>query len=287
MLQFLADTAVPACLFLLMLVAGTQVTRADVQRLSGNIRAVLLGSAGQLLVLPGIAFAISAALSPPPPVAAGLLLLSLSPGGGISNSYCYLARCNVLLSATITAAGTVLCLATIPAWLALLPNVPGLSVDLLDVPTATIFVQLLLLMVLPLAIGMRVRRAYPQKAANAEKMLRWLSIGVVALILVAAVATVRDELAGLLSDIGLSATLFIVAAMMVGWLLGHGLGSRDRPVLVIEAGVRNVGVALLLGGTMLATDAFGILASFITGYFVVEVIILMAYARHKARRLEG
>lgn len=287
MLQFLADTAVPASLFLLMLVVGTEVTREDFRGLAENVQAVLLGSAGQLLVLPAIALAINAALSPPPAIAAGLLLLSLSPNGGISNSYCYLARCNVLLSATITAVGTALCLVTIPAWLALLPNVPGFDVALIEVPAATIVAQLLVLMVLPLVMGMLVRRAYPEKVANAGKLLRWLSVGVVAVILAAAVATVRGELSGLLFDIGLSATLFIVAAMMVGWLLGHGLGNRDRPVLVIEAGVRNVGVALLLGGTMLTPESFGIFASFLTGYFIWEVVIMLAYVRYTARHLEG
>lgn len=31
------------------------------------------------------------------------MLIALCPGGPISNNYCYLARCNVSLSATITA----------------------------------------------------------------------------------------------------------------------------------------------------------------------------------------
>jgi hypothetical protein len=74
--------------------------------------------------------------------------------------------------------------------------------------------------------------------------------------------------------------------MLLGWLLGYGLAERDRAVLVIEAGVRNVGVALLLGAAMLTPEAFGILAGFITGYFLVEVVIMLAYARHQERRLD-
>lgn len=284
MLQFLADHAIPGCLFFLMLVAGTEILQADFLRLPHNARAVLLGSAGQLLALPPIALAITAVVSPPPAVAAGLLLLSLSPNGGISNSYCYLARCNVLLSAAITAAGTVLCLFTIPAWLGLLAEVRGLNIELLDVPSRTIIAQLLVLMILPMSIGMLARRAYPEKTANVKKPLRWLSIGFVALILALAVATVGPDLSGLVFNIVVSAALFIVAAMFVGWLFGRGLGDRDRPVLVIEAGVRNVGVALILGRAMVTPEAFGALASFITGYFIIEVAIMLAYARHRSRR---
>jgi BASS family bile acid:Na+ symporter len=287
MLQILADLAIPACLFFLMLVAGTKILRSDFLSLQQNARAVLLMSAGQLLILPLIALAITAIFSPTPAVAAGLMLLSLSPNGGISNSYCYLARCNVLLSAAITAAGTMICLFTIPAWLVLLTNVKGLNIELLLVPSRTIVTQLLVLMILPISIGMLVTHSYPEKIANAEIPLRLLSIGFVAVIVILAVVTVGLDLAGLVFDITAGAVLFIVSAMVIGWLFGSGLGDRDRPVLVIEAGVRNVGVTLLLGRTMVAPEAFGILASFITGYFIIEVAIMLAYARHQARRIES
>jgi hypothetical protein len=45
MLRFLIDFAVPACLFMLMLIAGTEVTVADYSILTRNLRAVLIGSA--------------------------------------------------------------------------------------------------------------------------------------------------------------------------------------------------------------------------------------------------
>jgi predicted Na+-dependent transporter len=52
MLQVLTDYGVPGCVFLLMLVAGTDVRLADFTRLRENTRAVVAGSAGQLLALP-------------------------------------------------------------------------------------------------------------------------------------------------------------------------------------------------------------------------------------------
>lgn len=286
MLQFLADLAVPGCLFLLMLIAGTEILHDDFLNLSNNSRSIVVGALGPLIVLPPAVLAISAVVSSPPVVAAGLLLLSLCPNGGISNSYCYLARCNVLLSAAITAAGTLLCLVTIPIWLRLLTDTPGLNVPLLDVPTQTIITQLLLLMALPMSIGVMARRAWPRKIAQIKKPLQFLSIGIVATILALATATVGPELSMHLSSITLSAALFIVAAMSVGWLLGRGLGDRDRPVLVIESGVRNVGIALILGQAMIARDAFGILASFITVYFIIEVAIMLTYARYQSRNIE-
>jgi hypothetical protein len=54
---------------------------------------------------------------------------------------------------------------------------------------------------------------------------------------------------------------------------------------VIESGVRNIGVALIIGRSILSSESFGMFASFLTGYFIVEVIIMMAYARYQSRRL--
>lgn len=282
MLQVLTDYGVPGCVFLLMLVAGTDVRLADFTRLRENTRAVVAGSAGQLLALPPLVLLIHAIAEPPPEVALGTLVLALCPGGGISNYYCYLARCNVLLSATITAVGTLLSLVTIPLWLRLLPAWSDVAVAFVDVPAHTVFAQLMVLMVLPLSIGMLARLAFPEQMERRTGSLRAASLSILALIVASIVATVADDLSALLVDIDVSATLFVLCAMLVGWALGTGLSEPDRAVLVIEAGVRNIGVALILGGAILSKEGFAIFATFLTGYFVIEIAIMLIYARRKA-----
>lgn len=284
MLAFIADRAVPACLFILMLVAGTEIGVSDLRGFSRHGRAVLLGSLGQLLALPLVALLIHQWLTLHPIVIQGTMLLSLCPNGGISNYYVYLARCNVWLSATITAAGTVFSIATIPLWLKILPSFSPVASEFAGVPARTMLIQLVALMVVPMAIGMTLRLTFRERIERAEKALRWFSIAVVIVILVPAIASVVQELSGHLADIAMAASLFIVSAMLLGRAMGHGLPARDRPVLVIEAAVRNVGVALILGNAMLSRENFGIFASFIAGYFVVEMAIMLGFARWQARR---
>lgn len=213
------------------------------------------------------------------------MLLSLCPNGGISNYYCYLARCNVLLSATITAVGTAFSLLTIPLWLQLLPSFPS-AADFGAVPAKTILAQLIALMVVPMAIGMVLRYVFAAQVRTTAKPLRLSSFLVVALILASAIGSVADQLSGLFVSIIASATFFILCAMLLGWVMGYGLGAGDRPVLVIEGGVRNVGVALIVGGSVLSREGFGVFASFLTGYFIVEIAIMLIYARYQAARLE-
>ncbi len=286
MLQILANYAVPGSLFLLMLVAGTEVSVADFSGLRHNFRVVAIGAAAPLAMLPLVVLFINSIAAPPAPVAAGMLLLSFCPNGGISNYYCYLARCNVLLSATITAVGTVLSLLTIPVWLQLLPTFSSAAAGLVTVPAGTILAQLIVFMVVPMFIGMLLKHLFPERLSLIAKMLRIFSIMIVALILLSAIAGVADQLSSLFASIALCALLFIASAMIFGWMLGHGLGARDRPVLVIESGVRNVAVALIIGGMLLSKDGFGIFASFITGYFIVEIAIMLIYGRWVARGIE-
>lgn len=285
MLPFLTDYAVPACIFILMVLSGTELSKADFLRLRQNKRAVLLGSAGQLLTLPLIALLIHMLLSPSPLVALGTLVLSLCPNGGISNYYCYVARCNVMLSATITAVGTVLSLLTIPLWFELLPTFPSIASQFSELPAGLVLSQLFALMVVPMSIGMFLRHVLSVHIERAAKPLRLISLGIVAIVLGSAVATVASSLFEYFIEIAAAASLFVIGAMMLGWGLGYGLNVRDRPVIVIESGVRNIGVALIIGRSILSSESFGMFASFLTGYFIVEVIIMMAYARYQSRRL--
>jgi BASS family bile acid:Na+ symporter len=284
MLQLLVDYGVPINLFVLMLVAGTEITSADFAVLRQKPIAVLLGSAGQLIILPMIGLLILTVLSPSPAIAAGIMLLTLCPGGGISNYYCYFARLDVLLSAAVTALSTMLSLVTIPLWLRTLPTLPVATNDLPAVPVGTIIGQLLIFMVLPLGLGMGLRHGAPEWSERNRGRLRSVSLTLICILLVLATWTIRTNLASLAAEILVAATTFVLAAMTIGWIVGFALHRDDRAVLVVESGVRNIAVALILGTALLPRDSFGILATFLTGYFVVEIAMMLFYARWLATR---
>jgi bile acid:Na+ symporter, BASS family len=286
MLKFLVEVAVPAYVLLLMLIAGTEVRIDDVLRLTQNFRPILLGSVGPLLLLPALVVLICAITSPPPAVSSGLLLLSLCPSGGISNYYCYLARSDVLLSAVITSAGTMLSLLSIPIFLHWLPALSS-AYGVTTVPSGTIISQLIGFMAAPFAVGMLLRRLIPRWIEAHRKSIRLCSLIFLVLLLISAIKTVANQLSALLVNIIVSTTLFLLCAMLIGWILGFGMKPRDRAVLVVESSVRSVAVALLLGGLLLPKEQFGIVASFLTGYVIVEIAIMLIYCRHRAAKVGG
>lgn len=81
------------------------------------------------------------------------------------------------------------------------------------------------------------------------------------------------------TEIAATAAIFIFSAISVGCVLAVGMNRRDTPVVIFESGVRNVGVALILGGTILGGQEFGLFARFFRFYVAVEVVIMLTYAR--------
>jgi BASS family bile acid:Na+ symporter len=284
MLAILIDVAVPASLFVLLLVAGTEIRTTDLRTTLRQPQPLLLGTLGQLVLLPLTGMLIVHAAAPSPSLASSFLLLAMSPGGGISNYYCYLGRLNVFLSAAITFVGTLISLLTIPFFLWAIPTLEGEANTFAAVPVGRIVMQLIILMVLPMMIGVAVKQRLPLVVKAYGTQLRGVSNLAIAVILVLVVWSARSSILAHYDKILLIAMLFLLAALMIGWLLGRGLSPDTQSVLIIESGTRNVAVALLLGSSLLTTEGIKILAGFLAAYFILEVVFMLLFARIQALR---
>ncbi len=212
----------------------------------------------------------------PKVVTAGVLLLSVCPGGGISTYYTYLARANVALSALITALSTVLSLLTMPFWLSLLSKHGQTVVELKEVPIFFVMAQLVCSCCYPLLPG-RPSSASSRNSSSAYSLfLRRVSFVVVLMVLGFTALAIPTDLSLLATDIGLSAVIFIVLAMLVAQLTTVGLRAGERSVVVIESAERNVGIALVLGRMLLDPADLAVVAGFLIGYFLVELVIWSA-----------
>lgn len=283
MLSALITYAVPLNLVLLMLAAGTDIQRSAFSNLN-LVKPVLVGALGQLLLLPPIAIAIVSVVKCNEVVGAALVIIALCPGGGISNAYCYLARCNVLLSALITTVGTLCCLITIPVWFAALAYLPSFQNQLGAIPAMTVLGQLAAFMIAPLAIGAIAREVAPRFVGRASAMLRTLSLGLVAFILAVTLVTVASQNQELFFDIATTSVLFILLAFVLGAALGRPFTKEVQAVITIESCVRNIAVALVLGAVVMTNENFAVLVTFLAGYLAAEIAIILPYVAFVARR---
>ena len=178
-IELISNVALPIVLWLLMFIVGMELTTADFRRVMVYPRAVTVATLGQLLLLPCVIGLLVWVLEPRPDIAAGMLLVAVCPSGSLSNVYTYLARANVALSVTLTAVSSLLALGSMPLLTAF-----GFALfldqhDAIDIPFGRMILQLLLLLLLPVALGMSLkhwRGAFVQRHGQA---LRRLSMGAV------------------------------------------------------------------------------------------------------------
>ncbi len=277
MLSAIVDYAVPAALFVLMLIAGTDVSAADFKLALRRPRAILAGAVGQLLLLPPLALVIVTTTGPTTDIATAAFVLAVCPGGAISNSYCYVGGLDVSLSASITAVATVLSIVTMPLWLDFGFGFLGLAGDLSGMSGTRIVLQLLLFMALPLLLGMALRARFKEVLEPYGRTFRLFSIGILAAILLATIWVERGVLSDVLVQALVFGVCFVFSAMLLGQALSIGLGARDGPVLVVEASVRNVGVAILIASFIFSGPQFVVFVAFMSGYVAVEIVMILAY----------
>jgi BASS family bile acid:Na+ symporter len=195
--------------------------------------------------------------------AAGPLGLKLSQVSGADTAYA------IGIVVVLEAANIVL----IPLWSGLLDVTS--SADVLGDMIRTVA----LLVLLPLGIGMTIRRLRPDHAAMlAEGALRLATIGLLVVVTVVVVRSVDTLLEAVSNGAALASVVVIALALAAGWLLG-GPARPTRLTTSLVTGCRANGAALAV-----ATSAFasvpGVAAGVVTaGLVSITLPTLMAYCR--------
>lgn len=143
-------------LAVIMLGMGLTLDPADFGRVARQTRLVALGVALQYTVMPGLGWLVARLYDLPTPFAVGLILVACCPGGTASNVVSYLARVDVPLSVAMTAVSTMLAVLMTPTLTALL------AASRVDVPAAGLFVSTVQVVVVPIAVGLLMKRWLPR-----------------------------------------------------------------------------------------------------------------------------
>ena len=250
--SLLTTLLLPLALAVIMFGLGLGLTLDDFRRVARYPRAVLIGLALQIGVLPWAALALALLFRLPPELAVGLMLLAASPGGATANIYSHIARGDVALNITLTAVNSVLCLVTLPIILDLsLAFFLGAG-QYVPPPTRKI-VEVALIILLPVSIGMLVRALATGFASRMEKPIRLLSVVVLALLIIAAVASTWDVLLTYFAAVGLACLLFNLVSMGTGYAapLALKLPRRQAIAIAMEIGIHNGTLAIFIALSVL------------------------------------
>ena len=274
--------ALPLILILAMFIVGLDLNGADFRRIGRQPRTLILGLAGQALVLPGLALVLVWAMAPPPATVAGLLLIAACPGGGISNYYAHLAGANVALSVSLTAVSCLLAPVMMPLIMYGYQQVLGMAFGY-RAPLRLLLVQLLVMICLPILAGMLVGQRRADWIRRARPWLHRLSLWLLAVLIGFIVHqnaanfghAMLQALPVELALIGLSAG--------IGYLAGYlnRLAPGDCLALAIEFPVRNLAIAATIAVTVFDQLEFAVFGA---AYFLLEaaiMVVVIAIYRHR------
>ncbi len=271
------EVFLPIALAVIMLGMGMGLTADDFRRVVVFPKAFAVGLFAQMVLLPLTGFALALVYPMEPALKVGVMILALCPAGATANLITYLARGDVALGITLTAFNSLIVIITTPIFVNLsLQYFMGTSAEF-QLPVVRTILQIGVIILIPVSIGMTIRRFRPQFAFALERPVRLLSIIFLAIAVLGAVLADRENLPSHFRQVGIAMLLLNVLTLAVAYNFARlfRLPLRQAIAISIEGGIQNGTLAILIASTLLKQPAMSIPAAvyslimFATGAFMI------------------
>ncbi len=235
-----------AVLGVIMLTMGMTLKGEDFRILASRPQDMVIGALAQFTFMPLIAWMLVRVLGLPREVGVGLMLVGCCPGGVSSNIMSFLCKGDVAFSVGMTTVSTLAAPLMTPLlmlWLA------GESVD---VDAVGMFKSILIVTILPIAIGYALNAVFGKRSGYREAMK--VMPGVAVLGLACIVGGVVSAHGASIVKSGALIFLGVFLHNSLGYVLGYlaGVAARfsqpKRRTISIEVGMQNAGLATVLAG---------------------------------------
>ena len=252
----------PVSLALVMFGLGLTLTVADFKRVLRYPKAAAVALTCQLVLLPAVCFGLVLVFDLQGALAVGMMLLVAAPGGITANLLSHLAGGDVALNITLTAINSLL--ATFA-----LPFVVALATWRFMGDEASIglqfgkFVQVLAVVLVPVAIGILARYRFSDWADRMEQPVKVGSGVVLALVILAAVAQSFDVLTANMGTLGGIALLLSISSLTIGYFVPRLFKvSRSQSIAsAMEIGIHNVTVAIIVAVSVIGNEVMAVPAA--------------------------
>ncbi|MBL7964045.1 MAG: bile acid:sodium symporter family protein [Flavobacteriales bacterium] len=289
--SLLTQVFLPLALFIIMLGMGLTLVTEDFKRVVRFPAAVALGLFLKLLAIPLVTYLLLRMWPMSPELAVGFILLAACPGGATTNLITHLARADVALSITITAIASVITVFTIPLMVNWgLVQFMGEAREI-ELPILRTIGQILVVTIIPVAIGMVVRAQRPQLALRAERPVKTLSAIFLVLIILAAMLKERENLAGLFRQAGPLALVMNLLGMAMGYGVTRMVTGDVRKAVTVgvEVGVVNGTLGITIAAGILQNSAMTIPSAIYSLIMFPSVMLLVwvGIRHHKASQSDA
>ncbi len=285
-------------ILVIMFGMGASLTVDDFKAVARRSRGVLIGFMSQFGAMPLVALGLAIVLDLDPAFAIALILVGCLPGGTTSNMFTYFSRGSVALSISMTTASTIMALFMMPILLSLYTS--GFTQQLSDaifaadggtefvIPTKNIVVSLVLVLI-PVAGGMVLRRFSPGWAKTAEDTAGFMGIIVILFLLGTLFLRHGDILIRTPWQLYASAIGLGLAGFFFGFWASRLFGMQPifQRAISLETGIQNgpvsFAIILLSFADSPVRDQMLWLAILYSAFIVMTSSFITLYYRKKGR----
>lgn len=278
----------PLFLAYIMFALGLQTQLSDFRQVLVQPKALVVGLAMQLLLVPLVAYVLVSLFNLPSQLGFGIMLLSICAGGITSNMMSWYAGGKIALSIALTAITSMIAILTVPLWVQFL--YPKFFNALpVDFSIASLSLRVLLITTLPVLLGIATRHYFTAFVAKYQNRLQQMANILFGLMVIGATISDWDLLMSQITDIGILVLLMAFLLLSLSLLFSNlfKLDAAERKTLAIEVSLQNgaMGIALAsllsqsdkLSAFALPSAIYGVLMNFV----VLPFVFYHAYQRRQ------
>jgi BASS family bile acid:Na+ symporter len=251
----------PLALAIIMLGMGMTLIPSDFTRIIKFPKAILIGLTNQFIFLPIIGFSLAIAFNLSPEMAVGLIILATCPSNPTSNLITQICKGDIALSVTLTAIASMISIFTIPFILSYALEYFGSGTKVtIKLPIIDTIIQIMGITVLPISIGMLIRKFKTNFATRMEKPMRMASTIIFVLVFIAVLAANLNIISQAMKEVGLVTLLLNIITLGLGYLTARlfKLNLKSAISITVESGIQNGALAFVIATSILNNIEMGI-----------------------------
>lgn len=279
--NYLTDIMLPLSLAIIMLGMGLSLTPFDFKRVVLYPKATAIGIINQIIVLPVVGYLLLLIFQlESPELAVGIMVLAACPGGPTSNLISHISKGDTALSITLTAISSLIAVITIPLIVNFALSHFMQHGEYIPLPVFDTIIKLMLITLLPVAIGMAIRAKAIKFAMKMDKPVKLVSGILLFVIILAAIMSNKDIFVRSFRDVGPIALALNVLMLFIGYYSARLLKlKRSQSITIsVESGIQNGTLGITIASTLLHNNVIAISPAIYSLIMFLTAGVIIAWA---------
>ena len=270
----------PIALALIMLGLGLGLSIKDFTRVITKPTDFLVGIGCQLILLPIVAYILVLILRLPIEIALGVMIIAAAPGGVTSNVLTKFAKGDVALSISLTAAGSLISIISVPFIVFNSAKFLGAEQISSDITMTGIALKMALVVTVPVIIGMVIRGFAENFISSNINTVNRITGMLFVIVFVAIWIEEKENILNYLAQAGLAVLILNIVMMTLAFYIAKSFASgiAQRKCISLECGLQNGTLAVFVAtqifndiAYMVPTAAYALIM-YITGFIFIYIL---------------